>query len=121
VIKACIILLGLLLAAVAAGNARPPPNPDQSLAPWYQSLRTSNGLSCCGEADCRGPKDYPVRIVDGHYEVWADQRWMTVPPEAVSDRTDNPTGDFVTCVQESYWESGTRMPKVLCLFKASGL
>src|SRR5215471_7027643 len=36
----------------------------------------------------------------------------------VSDRDDNPTGDYVTCIQRDHWTSGVPDgPRVLCLFK----
>jgi hypothetical protein len=114
---AAAMLMSAAISRFAYGA--PPANADQSLAPWFQSLHNPTfGFSCCSVADCRGPKEYPVRIREGAYEVWVDQEWMPVPKEAVSERMDNPTGDYVTCVQENYWESGIRKPKVLCLFKA---
>jgi hypothetical protein len=45
-----------------------------------------------------------------------------VPAEAVSDRTDNPTGDYVTCIQRDHWTNGEPDgPRVLCLLKAPGI
>lgn len=115
----CLVAVGLAVLQGNLSSAAPPVGADPQLAPWFNSLQTHDGQSCCGIADCRGPKEYPVRIHGGGYEVWVDQHWMRVPPEVISDRSDNPTGDFITCVQENYWESGTRMPRVLCMFKAN--
>jgi hypothetical protein len=119
-VKAGIILCSLLLASIAAGNARPPPGANSELAPWFNSLQSYTGESCCGVADCRGPQDYPIRIIDGDYEVFVDQQWLKIPKAAISQRTDNPTGNFVTCVQENYWEAGERKPRVMCFFRSSG-
>jgi hypothetical protein len=110
------LIVGVGAAPVLAA---PPPGADMTLAPWFRSLRvpgTRNG--CCDLADCR---NYPVRSDGTQYLVFYDDRWLTVPPEAVSDRADNPTGHYVVCVQREHWTSGEPDgPRVLCLFKAPG-
>jgi hypothetical protein len=105
----------LLLAAPAF--AAPPPGADMTMAPWFHSLRVpGTGNLCCDVSDCR---HYPVRADGTHYWVLFDDRWLVVPTEAVSDREDNPTGDYVTCIQRDHWTSGVPDgPRVLCLFKA---
>lgn len=76
-------------------EARPPPNADMSLAPWFESLRQpGTGMSCCSIADCR---QTDFRIVDGHYQVIIDGQWRVVPPEVILSRSDNPTGHAVVC------------------------
>jgi hypothetical protein len=63
-----------------------------------------------------------VRPDGTHYQVFFDNRWLSVPTEAVSDRTDNPTGNYVTCIQRDHWINGVPDgPRVLCLFKAPGM
>ena len=106
----------VVLPALAA----PPENADPRLAPWFQSLKMPyTGMSCCSIADCR---NYPVRPAGDHYQVFYDDRWLPVPNEVVSDRTDNPTGDYVTCIQRNFWLNGQpNGPRVLCLFKAPGI
>jgi hypothetical protein len=80
---------------IVAAEAHPPPNADMSLAPWFQSLRQpGTGMSCCSIADCR---QTDFRIQDGHYQAMIDGRWRPVPPEAVLERIDNPTGRAVVC------------------------
>jgi hypothetical protein len=88
-----------------------------TLAPWFHSLREpGTGNLCCDISDCR---HYPVRADGTHYQVLFDNRWVVVPTEAVSDRDDNPTGDYVSCVQRDHWTDGIPDgPRVLCLFKA---
>jgi hypothetical protein len=87
----------------------PPPNADQTMAPWYRSLHTKKGLSCCEEADCR---HYPVAIDGSHYKILYEGEWVTVPDEAVDrERMDNPTGDYVACVIPR-----RRPTLVLCFF-----
>lgn len=103
------IVLVLLMSTPAFGA--PPPNADMSLAPWYQSLTNKRtGGSCCSAADCR---ILPVRITDGHYEVLYHNEWLIVPAEVVSDRQDNPTGDYVSCVRDFYAD-GIPMPQIDC-------
>ena len=111
------LFLGNCLLIAASASAAPPPGADMSLAPWFRSLRVpgTNNM-CCDDADCR---HYPVRSDGAHYQVFFDDRWLVVPPQAVSDRIDNPTGDYVTCIQRDHWTSGEPDgPRVLCLFKA---
>ncbi len=111
--------VALLTAVALPALAAPPPNADQSLAPWFQSLAVpSTGGSCCGGADCR---NFPVRPAGDHYEVQYGGRWLSVPPEAVLKRTDNPTGDYIVCINGGYYENGESSPKVLCLVKAPGI
>jgi len=114
-----VILAFVVALAPLQALAAPPANADQSLAPWFGSLQTANGTSCCGAADCRSPKEYPIKITSKGYEVYVLGKWLAVPKEAISDRLDNPTGDYVICVQEDHWLEGERQPQVLCLFKAS--
>jgi hypothetical protein len=88
-----------------------------TMAPWFRSLRVPGTENrCCDVADCR---NYPVRPDGSNYQVFFDDRWLTVPTEVVSDRVDNPTGDYVTCIQRDHWTNGQPDgPRVLCLFKA---
>jgi hypothetical protein len=107
VARAILVLLGVGVTRIAL--AAPPPNADPSLAPWYESLHTKNGLSCCGEADCR---HFPVQIDGGRYWILYEGKWVGVPDESVDrERMDNPTGDYVACVVQH------RTPTlVLCFF-----
>jgi len=113
-----LLISGCLLLALPA-FAAPPPDADMSLAPWFRSLQvpgTDSKTLCCDMSDCR---HYPVRGDGTHYQVFFDNRWLTVPAAAVSDRTDNPTGDYITCIQRDHWTNGEPDgPRVLCLFKA---
>ena len=110
---------GCLLVAASA-IAVPPPDADMTLAPWFRSLKEPGTKNlCCDISDCR---NYPVRPDGTHYQVFFDNRWLSVPTEAVSDRTDNPTGNYVTCIQRDHWINGVPDgPRVICLFKAPGM
>jgi hypothetical protein len=105
------------LAVAASAWAAPPSGADMTLAPWFRSLHVPGTQNlCCDIADCR---NYPVRSDGAHFHVFFDNRWVIVPNEAVSDRVDNPTGDYVTCIQRDHWTNGEPDgPRVLCLFKA---
>ena len=109
--------IGACSLIATSAFAAPPPGADMSLAPWFHSLRVpGTGNLCCDISDCR---HYPVRADGTHYQVLFESRWLTVPSEAVSDRFDNPTGDYVTCIQRDHWTNGEPDgPRVLCLFKA---
>ena len=97
-----------VLSAALAASAAPPPDPDPLLAPWFQDLsrdwRPGSGarVKCCDIADCRVTQ-YRTRA--NHYEVLIDARfpgvrtpsWRRVPPEAVLEHKENPTGGAVAC------------------------
>lgn len=109
-------LLAIVVLAPLQASAAPPANADPGLSPWFQSLQTANGNSCCGVADCR---NYPVTITDGRYTVLYEGKQLPVPPETISTRTDNPTGDYIACVQRDFWYAGEQKgPFVLCFFRA---
>ena len=95
-LTAYFVLITVLLLTSPPSHAAPPPNADRSMAPWFNSLTDpQTGGSCCGEGDCR---NLPVRITDGHFESLVNGQWKTVPPGVVLERSDNPTGDYITCV-----------------------
>jgi hypothetical protein len=82
--------------------AAPPDNADARFTPWYKSLRQpGTGAECCGLADCRA---VAFRRTVGGYEILIDQQWrlsapywLSVPPEKILERGDNPTGGAVAC------------------------
>ena len=92
--RVVVLCAGFSLIAGSAA-ARPPPNADMSLAPWFQGLRQpGTGMSCCSIAD-RRQTDF--RIAGSHYEVMVEGAWHQVPPDKVLERIDNPTGRAVVC------------------------
>jgi hypothetical protein len=102
-----IVLMGWLFAPSIA-SAAPPPDADPDdgpIASWYHSLKTPEGGGCCDTSDCR---HMPVRIGKNGYEVQVPEpgeenlvlprtHWITVPPEKILRKKDNPTGEAVTC------------------------
>jgi hypothetical protein len=113
------LVLFVLLGAAAPAFAKPPPDSDGSLAPWYQSLaQPYTGYPCCSVADCRTAK---YRAVADHFDAFIDRRtfgpdapdaWVPVPPSNVLHRHDNPTGEAVVC-----WYNG----EIRCFVEGSGI
>jgi hypothetical protein len=94
-LKRTLVLATVLGALHGSAAARPPPNADLTLEPWFQSLRQpGTGMSCCAMADCR-PAEF--RIQGGHYQALVKGKWEDVPPSVVLRRTDNPTGRAIVC------------------------
>ncbi len=73
-----VAILSASLCLIAGSTvARPPPNADMSLAPWFQGLRQpGTGISCCSMADCR---QTDFRIAGSHYQALVDNEWREVP------------------------------------------
>lgn len=83
---------------------------------WYGSLKNPHASSnvvrdvgCCSKDDCheteaemRGNEWWArlgtrVRTADGQNLEWKPGPWVKVPPEAVLEQHDNPTGNAVIC------------------------
>jgi len=89
------VLAAILLDAQA--SAAPPDGIDSGspVAQWYHSLRTPDSKSsCCDVSDCR---HLPTRVGPNGYEVFAGGKWVSVPPDKILARHDNPTGEPVVC------------------------
>jgi hypothetical protein len=93
--KHTLILLAATFFVASTSIAAPPEGADPNLAQWFQNLRQpGTGKSCCSISDCR-PVDY--RVNGDHYEAFIGGDWITVPPEKVLQRYDNPLGRAVVC------------------------
>ena len=115
------LLLGIIawLVAIIAlawtlkdAHAEPPPGASGVLSGWYHSLEMpGSGVSCCGAADCRPALD--LQIKDGVYWVRdpSSGDMISVPPEHVLQREDNPTGNYIACIHAGM---------VLCFIRAPG-
>lgn len=112
------LALAALLTLASVATAAPPEGADPSspIGRWFQSLQAPSGGSCCSLADGRVTS---VRVAGDHYEAWIDERfpnvtearWEPVKAEAVLQRVDNPTGEFVV-----FWFGG----EVRCLVAPAG-
>jgi hypothetical protein len=88
-------VIAWILSLAAPAAAQPPPNADPTLAPWFRSLlQPGTTISCCSLADCRATE---YRIRADHYEAMVAGNWLSVPPEKILQRTDNPTGHAIVC------------------------
>lgn len=119
-IRPALILVFLLISFPA--NSAAPAKTDPALAPWFQSLSNPNlnGMSCCAEADGHILPDDMWRIVGNGYQVYLHGQkagqgaWIDVPPKAVLNRVDNPTGGAVVFLHTFM---GDAHPTVLCFVR----
>lgn len=96
-------------------RASPPDKVDPALAPWFKSLRNpALGYSCCADADGHILRDEDWRIAGNSYQVLINGGWQDVPPEAVIQRADNPTGGAVV-----FYPPGIDHPPIYCFLRPS--
>lgn len=94
----------LLLLCALPCLAHSPEDTDPAMAPWFRSLATPHGSSCCNERDCATVAPTDLKIEDGSYWVRdpspedGGPAWMMVPAAQILKRYDNPTGKPVACV-----------------------
>ncbi len=109
------LYFGIAAAAMAlltAGNgyAAPPPNANPAFADWFDSLvDPDTNASCCSRADCRTVEH---RMALDHFEARLGDRWVSIPPDKILYRTDNPTGQAVLC-----W---SKVLGILCFVPGAG-
>ena len=121
-ILAAVLIILALFAIGSIAHSAPPAKTDPALAPWFQSLSNPNlnGMSCCAEADGRILRDDMWRIIGDGYQVYlhGDKpgrgKWIDVPPKAVLNRVDNPTGGAVVFLHTF---GGNDHPTVLCFVR----
>lgn len=90
-----LIVAAMLGSLSGSAVAHPPANTDLRFEQWFQGLRQpGTGMSCCSIADCR-PTEFRTR--GGHYQALVMGKWEDVPPSAVLQKTDNPTGRAIVC------------------------
>lgn len=106
-IAAALLLLGTAQAA-------PPSNADPALAPWFQSLHTAAGMSCCGDADGHILGDADWRVAGNGYQVRIDGEWTNVEPDAVLNGVPNPVGSPV-----AFWSPGASPHRIFCFVRAT--
>ena len=62
---------------------------------WYTGLRSSDGMSCCNERDCR-PVAYRINRDTGREEIQANGAWYPVEYEKVLPFS-SPDGGYHAC------------------------
>jgi len=55
---------------------------DPKLHEWFEHLHSRKG-PCCADADGRTVLDSDWEVVNGHYRVFLDGKWLDVPDDAV--------------------------------------
>lgn len=93
-----VALFFVALFFTALAFARPPAGVaiDPAMHAWFESLQNpATGISCCGQSDGHIMDMKDVRNDGSAWQVRVNGAWVNVPPEAVLDRVDNPTGSFV--------------------------
>ncbi len=74
----------------------PPPQADPALSGWFESLANpTSGISCCAQYDGHILASHEWRALPDGYQVRIDGIWRDVPPNAVLNRVENPTGSAV--------------------------
>lgn len=104
VLAGALCLIALAAFAPRLVRAEMAPNFPPEHHPWLHGLRSPQGGSCCGPADC-WLVEYRLagRRPEGMsgYQVWHLGRWIDVPADRVVRRADNPTGRAVLCIARS--------------------
>lgn len=91
---AALVAASVFFAAGARGT--PPEHVDPALAPWFRSLDNPvSGISCCAEYDGHILASGDWRATPSGYQVQISGAWHDVPPQAVLNNVENPTGSAV--------------------------
>lgn len=75
-------------------------NVDPKIRQWFKSVRSPTGIPCCDIADGRRTVWRAAPIPPGGYEVFVDNEWLPVPPEAIVLGANNPTGDSIVWLRQ---------------------
>lgn len=110
------LVLALLIGGISLGIAnardRDGRHANSPLKPWFDQLRSGNGL-CCSDADGFAVQDPDWETRDGHYRVRLGGKWIDVPDAAV---ITEPNRAGVTMV----WPlSGYDGPTIRCFMPGS--
>lgn len=56
---------------------------DPEMHSWFKQLKSERGELCCALSDGNTLQDSDWRSSDGHYQVFMDDEWVTVPDASV--------------------------------------
>jgi len=85
---------------------------DPATRSWFKGVRSPKGVPCCSVAD--GHRTAYEMRPDNHYWVPIEGEWRQVPPEAVVNNSDNPTGDAVV-----WWVRQADIIHIRCFVRPS--
>jgi hypothetical protein len=100
-------LFAALLTTNINANAAPSEHTDKAFGPYFKSLKNAMNQGCCDVSDCRvlGVTKYKQKE-DGSWSAFigkedfgatAPDDWISVPPEIILKREDNPTSGAIAC------------------------
>lgn len=75
-----LMLIALVWFAISIALAHDHTRPE--LNDWFNKLQSGKGL-CCSNNDGTALSDVDWETRDGHYRVYLDGEWLTVPDDAV--------------------------------------
>ncbi len=98
--------------------AAPPPGADLDgpLHAWFEHQHSITGAWCCKVADGHILAESEWRASGGHYEVWINRSWRTVPSTSMRDPlgSPNPTGHAIV-----WWTRAGNETVILCFAPGS--
>lgn len=87
----------LMLWYLVPAHGKEFPNASETEKKFFNELTAPNGATCCSISDCGYIENDEFRIKDGHFDVWIEGQWITVPKDKVLDRNKSPQGKPVLC------------------------
>ncbi len=89
------------------------------LKPWFDSLKSKNGL-CCSFADGAKVEDVDWDVKNGHYLVRLEGKWVDVPDAAVITDPNRFGSAVVWPVYNIYADGHKEVDTIRCFIPGSG-
>jgi len=123
-ISACpalwIVALSMVIGFNSMAEAEPPPGPiDPVIHAWFEALVRSDGMHCCGEADCRIANPNEVRASGEGFLISINGAWTPVPDAYVVRRDDNPLAATIIC-RTRWTTQQNELNRLYCVVPYSG-
>ena len=116
-----LLMLGLMSVLIHIARSEPPENANPALSAWFNSLTNpqTGGISCCAQADGHILNERQWRVDGDHYMIKIAGNWYDVPPEAVLQHVENPTGGAVAFYPPAMDEGAGmgRNPTIYCFVR----
>ena len=109
-----------LCATSTAAIARPPDGVkiDPEVHAWFEALVRTDGVHCCGVADCRIASASEVRTSQNGFEILLNGEWEPVPDSLVVHRESGPFAATIVC--KSHFETTALDEKLYCVVPYAG-